>query len=119
MYTIRTGDLEGMMQLDNARMIMWTKMLHNLLLMVYHIRDLSAQDLQSVVTAIFAGANKPDGREATGSQLVNHGVLGNRVTDVDRMEAAGHVFLNIFALGHIHVVQRAVPHLAVPTCSLG
>lgn len=70
-----------------------------------------------LVTAIFAGTNEPDDREATGSQLVNYDILGNRVTDGDRMEATGHVFLDIFALGHIHVVRRAVPDLAVPTCS--
>lgn len=103
MHSIGAGDLEGTKQLDNTRMIMLAEILHDLSLIGIGFRDISAEDFQSVKLAIFTGLDEPDGREAAGSQLVKHSVLGDLVTNVDGMIAAWHVFLNIFVTRLIHV----------------
>lgn len=110
--TILAGDLKGPYQLNNAWLVVGSKILEHLFLDDVCTGKLGAKDFQSKVTIVRNRLNEPNSSKAAETKLVDHDEFIDLVTNLDWVIAPGHVFFDIFNLALIHV-RRTIPNFGL------
>lgn len=106
--TIWASDLKGPYQLNDAWLVVSSKILEQLFLDDVCAGNLCAEDFQCIIVIVYNRLNEPNSSKAAETKLVDHDELIDLVTDLDWVIAPGHVFLDIFNLALIHV-RRTIP----------